>query len=281
MKKSVRKTERPSNSRPSKSIGTAKNEDEGKDQYFSRAVSKALEVLELLQVSSSPLALNEIASKIKLSKTSAFRLLKTLEVSGYIALDGRGQYRLAPGARAITPAYLVDKTVRLGQPVLYALSCELSETATLAMLFSNRIEVIAVVESPQVIRMSNVVGHILPPNASSLGKLITAFQSDEQRGHLLRSFKIYRFTEHTITDQKQLNREYEAIRSQSYAVDREECDIGGVCFSVPVLGAAGTVSLAISVSMPKVRIRDARHEADIVAALRSAADQLAKSLAEG
>jgi hypothetical protein len=45
----------------------------GKDQYFSRAVSKALETLEVLQAGGGPMALNEVAQRLQLSKTSTFR----------------------------------------------------------------------------------------------------------------------------------------------------------------------------------------------------------------
>jgi DNA-binding IclR family transcriptional regulator len=249
---------------------------DGRDKYFSRAVSKALEVLEFLQTESNALSMNEIAQRLQLSKTSAFRLLRTLETTGYVALDGRGHYKLAPGIHAVTPTQWLGKLVRVAMPHMQALNLELTETVSLAALFENRVEVVAVVESPHDIRMSNVVGHILPPNASSLGKVITALQPPVQRERLLRSFKIYRFTDLTITDQKDLNREYENIRLQKFAVDREECAPGGVCFSVPIFGAGGQVSAAISLSMPKTRLSGSEQEKLIIIALRATADQLAK-----
>jgi DNA-binding IclR family transcriptional regulator len=258
----------------------AKNTEKplGQDKYFSRAVSKALEALEFLQIESNSLALNEVALRLKLSKTSAFRLLRTLETTGYVMLDGRGQYKLAPGIHAVTPTQGLGKLVRIAMPHLHALNLETTETASLAALFENRIEVVAVVESPHDIRMSNVVGHILPPNASSLGKVITSFQPQIQRERLLRSFKIYRFTDHTITDQKELNREYENVRLQRFAIDREECAPGGICFSVPIFGPGEQVSAAISLSMPKTRLKDAEHEKSIIAALHNTADQLTLDL---
>ena len=70
----------------------AKSTDEprSRDKYFSRAVSKALEVLEILQTDSNALSMNEIAQRLELSKTSAFRLLRTLElqVGGVEVGDG-------------------------------------------------------------------------------------------------------------------------------------------------------------------------------------------------
>ena len=40
----------------------------GKDQYFSRAVAKALQTLEVLQAGNGPMALNEVAQRLQLSK---------------------------------------------------------------------------------------------------------------------------------------------------------------------------------------------------------------------
>jgi len=250
-----------------------------KDKYFSRAVSKALEVLEFLQTEGTSLQMNEIALRLKLSKTSTFRLLHTLETLGYVTSDGRSRYILSPGIHAVTPTQWVGKLVKVASPYLQALNMELAETASLAALFDNRVEVVAVIESPHVIRMSNVLGSILPPNASSLGKVIAAFQAPEQREKLLRSFKIYRFTEHTITDQRTLSQEYERIRQQKYAIDREECTYEGVCFSVPVFDPAGQVSSAISVSVPKSRVRDSEYEGQIIAALHRTAERLKQDLA--
>ncbi len=253
-------------------------ETDGHDQYFSRAVGKALEVLELLQAELTPLSMNEVAQRIQLSKTSAFRLLRTLQTIGCVVEDSRGQYKLAPGVHAVTPTQWLGKLRRAGVPHLQALRRELGETATLAVLFDNRVEVIEVVESLHLIRMSNASGQILPPNASSLGKVITAFQPLEQREKLLRSFGTYRFTEYTITDQNKLNQEYESVRLQKFAIDREECAYDGICFCVPLFGATGQVSAAISTSMPKTRLRDAEHERAIIATLQSAAGQISLDL---
>lgn len=262
--------------RPAKS---AEEKDAGgRDQYFSRAVSKALEVLELLQAEEAPLAVNEISRRIQLSKTSTFRLLRTLQTLGSVTVDGRGQYKLASGIHAVTPTQWLSKLLRAANPHLRTLCIELGETVSLAALFDNRIEVIDVVEGAQVIRMSNVIGHILPPNASSLGKAITAFQPPAMREKLLRSFGRYRFTEHTITDQKDLHQEYDRIQQNRYAVDREECAYDGICFCVPVFGANGQVSAAISTSLPKMRLRDREHEDLIIAKVRETAELLAADL---
>lgn len=247
-------------------------------QYLSRAVSKSLKVLELLQSARSPMALNEIARRIQLSKTSTFRLLRTLEAAGCLVAAGAGEYRLAPGIYSVVPTLWLARLLRLATVRMQELNASLRETVSMAALFDNRVEVVAVIESPQTIRMSNVVGHILPPNASSLGKVITAFQTQEQREKLLRSYGFWRFTERSITDPAQLQEEFQRVQANKFATDREECVPDGICFGVPVFNAAGEVNVALSASLPKMRVRDREHEKAIVAALRAAAEKISADL---
>jgi len=159
-------------------------------QYLSRAVAKSVEILELLQ---EPMGLNEVARRIKLSKTSAFRLLCTLESSGYLVQSGEGRYNLVPEIHRVASSRFLIRLLQTATPLMCDLSRTLRETVSLAALFENRVEVIAMEESPEPL-MSNVIGHILPPNASSLGKVVTTFQSEERREKLIRSYGLYRFT---------------------------------------------------------------------------------------
>ena len=256
-----------------KSVESAKKSSGG-SQYLSRAVSKSLKVLELLQSARSPMGLQEIARRIQLSKTSTFRLLRTLEAAGCLVAVGSGEYRLAPGIHSVVPTLWLARLLRVATVRMQELNNQLRETVSLAALFDNRVEVVAVIESPQIIRMSNVVGHILPPNASSLGKVIAAFQSHEQREKPLRSYGFWHFTEHSITDPAKIQAEFSRVLAEKFATDREESVPDGICFGVPVFNPSGEVNVALSASFPKMRVRDREHEKAIVAALRATAENI-------
>lgn len=244
------------------------------DRYFSRAVAKSLRVLEVMQSTASAMSLHEIAGCIELSKPSTFRLLKTLDASGCITSIGTGKYQIAPELHSVVPALWLARLLRVATVRIQEVNRALLETVSMAALFDNRIEVVAVVDSPQVIRMSNVVGHILPPNASALGKVITAFQIEERREKLLRSYRLWQFTEHTITDRTKLDEEFQRVKVETLATDREESVPGGICFAVPVYNIGGEVNVALSASLPKMRVRDQDHEKAIIAALRLASKKI-------
>lgn len=220
------------------------------------------------------MGLQEIAKRVQLSKTSTFRLLRTLEAAACLASSESGEYRLAPGMRSIVPTIWLARLLRVAEAHMLELNKSLRETVSLGALFDNRVEVVSVFDSPEIIKMCNVVGHIVPPNASSLGKVIAAFQSQEQREKLFRSYGFWHFTEKSITDRAKLEEEFRQICADGYATDREESVPGGICFGVPVFDPAGEVHVALSTSVPKMRVRDNSIEKGIVAALRATAEKI-------
>jgi DNA-binding IclR family transcriptional regulator len=253
-------------------------ERERRGKYFSKVIGKALDIIAILRSSAQPLSLNELTLRLELAKSSVFRILHTLEVSGYIDRDAAGRYTVAAELRAWAPGKLRTALVDAAMPSLKELSREFGETVSLAMRFENRVEVIATLESPHLIRMGNTVGRIVPPHASSLGKAVAAFQPEEVRDRLVRSYGIHRFTEHTVTDEVELKRQFELVRSRGYSTDEEESVLEGCCFGTPVLDAAGDAVAAISVSSPKTRIRDERLQKRLIAALRRAAANVARDV---
>ena len=248
------------------------------DKYFSKVIGKALDLIAILRASPQPLSLNELTLRLELAKSSVFRILHTLEVSGYIERDVTGRYTVAADLRAWAPGQLRLALIDVAMPALRELNREFGETVSLAMRFENRVEVIGTIESPHLIRMGNTVGRIVPPHASSLGKSVTAFQSEEVRDRLVRSYGIHRFTEHTVTDEVELKHEFELVRSRGYSTDEEESVLDGCCFGAPVLDAHGDAIAAISVSAPKTRISDEQLRKRLLAALRRVTDRVAADL---
>lgn len=250
-------------------------DSERDDKYFSKVIGKALDILAILRAASQPLSLNELTLRVGLAKSSVFRMLHTLEVSGYIARDAAGRYNVSASVRAWAGDQFLADLIEVAQPVMRELIKEFRETVSLAMRFENRIEVVASIESPQLIRMGNIVGRILPPNASSLGKAISAYQPEAVRERLIRSYGINRFTAHTIMDEVELKAEFDRIKERGYSIDAEESVLEGRCFGAPVFAPKDEVFAALSISTPKMRVKDKQVEARLVAAVLRGTEQIA------
>jgi DNA-binding IclR family transcriptional regulator len=249
-------------------------------KYYSRAVAKSIEVLDVLSASPQPLSLHELAALVKLTKTSLFRLLYTLEIEGAVLKDAAGRYSLRSNPVKPVGRVHLEKVTTAGSAQLRDLVREFRETASLAFLFDNHIEVIAVVESPQIVRMGNTVGRILQPHASSLGKCITAFQSEARREHLIRSYGISPITPATIVDEQQLHAELDEIRTRGFGLDRAETCADGFCFGAPVLSPEGHAVAAISVSLPRQRLGTPAAQQKLIEAVKKAAAKVSAVLAK-
>ena len=72
-----------------------------KNLYLIPILSKALDVLELLERENAPVTLEDVYNKTQISKTSVYRILKTLVHRGYVAQAQNGAYRLVSRPRRL------------------------------------------------------------------------------------------------------------------------------------------------------------------------------------
>lgn len=76
--------------------------------YLIPILSKALDVIELLEQDNSPLTLEDVYQRTNISKTSVYRILKTLVHRGYLAQTPNGQYRLVSRPRRLCFGFAVQ-----------------------------------------------------------------------------------------------------------------------------------------------------------------------------
>jgi len=76
--------------------------------YLIPILSKALDVIELLEQDHAPLTLEDVYQKTNISKTSVYRILKTLVHRGYLAQNQNGQYRLVSRPRRLHFGFAVQ-----------------------------------------------------------------------------------------------------------------------------------------------------------------------------
>ena len=69
--------------------------------YLIPILSKALDVIELLEQNHAPATLEDVYQRTKISKTSVYRILKTLVHRGYVAQAQNGSYRLVSRPRRL------------------------------------------------------------------------------------------------------------------------------------------------------------------------------------
>jgi DNA-binding IclR family transcriptional regulator len=246
------------------------------DQYYLRSIGRALEVLDCFDGSAS-LALKDIGSATGLPESTLFRVLLTLEKHNYLRQAVDGTYQIAP---KLLYGWLIKQANALRdkvRPELERLANHFNETASMAYLYTDRIEVLDSVETFHEIRMSNRIGRVLPPHCSAMGKAITAFQDSTHAERILEVYGLSRRTDHTITDRALLFREFDQIRKAGVGCDREESILGGICYAAAIQTPGQPVVAALSLSTPVVRMTPER-EQETRTAVREAAIRIAQNL---
>jgi IclR family acetate operon transcriptional repressor len=261
---------RPKRARAEKSAGEPQ-------LYLSKAVARALDVLDCFSDRHPALSLKEIAQLVPMPESSLFRILVTLEARGYLDQNPDGSYQLSGKVLFGRLYECAERLRQVARPYLQQLATRFDETASLAYLFVDKIQVLDTVESLQTIRFTNTPGRVLPPHCSSLGKAITAFQPLEKMERILEVYGLFRRTEKSITDRGALLAEFEEIRRSGYACDREESVPGGVCFGAPVRAGDTPVVASVSLSVPVVRLTPER-ESEMIEAVRQTGREIALAL---
>ena len=148
----------------------ATSRQERAERYTIEAVANALAILGAI-VGRDALGLGEAAEIAGVSKSTAYRLLATLEGAGLVERLPEGGYR--PGIEAVRWASrLLDQldVRRVASPLLRRLRDDVGETVNLAILRDGSLVYVDILESPSPFRMADSVGAIAPIHATALGK---------------------------------------------------------------------------------------------------------------
>src|SRR5256885_4343673 len=134
-----------------------------------QSLDRALSLLDLISFSDHELTLGEIAGRSGLAKSTAHRLLRTLELRGFVARNPvSGSYR--PGLKNFRGFQ--------GGPLVHRALADLAErsgeTANLGTLAGAMVLYVDRADSPQALRWQLGVGERVPVHCSGLGKAILA-----------------------------------------------------------------------------------------------------------
>ena len=244
-----------------------------------QSVDRALSILEIL-ARSGECGVTEIAAALAVHKSTAFRLVTTLEQHGLVEqVEGRGKYRLGVGLLRLAGATSARlDVVQEARPLCKQLAAATGETVNLAPLSGNSALYLDQVAGSSALQTHNWVGQHIPLHATSNGKVLMAWLGTAELGDLLGRLPSY--TDQTITNKAALRKQLEVVREQGYAVAVDELEVGLTAIATPVRNAHGDVICSMSVSGPTFRLPPERVE-EVLPLLIEAADELSHRLGWG
>lgn len=225
------------------------------------AVAKAVAVLGAFgRDAGTGLGVSELARRAGLSKSTAFRLLATLEESGAVERAGTS-YRLGPLIHGMTDPAADPGTERVRElltPWLIQLYTATKHTVHMAMLDGPQVVYLNKLHGPQAAPAPSRIGGRAPAFCTAVGKALLAHEGELAEQVL--AGPLPRWTHGTITDPQALRAELDEVRRAGVAHDREEIQPGLTCIASAVMGPDGGPVAALSVSGPTRAFDPRAHE---------------------
>ena len=218
-----------------------------------QSVARAAAILFAVAGGEHGLSRKDISRVAGLSTQTTYHLLHTLSEAGLVTRGDNGHYvlglrigSLAEGfRRQLGGASQIAALVR-------AIARDTGETTYAAKWINGEVVSVDIVRGRHHIHALELPpGFAEDAHARAGGKVLLAFATDEMREEYFRTHSLRRRTPNTTISIKALNSQFDAIRSQHYAVENEEFAPGLSCVGVPL--DKGISPYAIGVSAPTER----------------------------
>lgn len=241
-----------------------------------QSVDRALRILDVL-ARLGEAGVTEIAGELGVHKSTAFRLVATLEAHDLVQqTEDRGKYRLGMGLVRLagSSAARLD-VVQEARPVCRRLAAECGETVNIAVLAERAALYVDQVAGGSGLTSHNWVGQHIPLHATSNGKVLLCELERAEVDRLVGRLPAY--TERTITRRSALHEELARVREQGWAVAADELEAGLTAIAAPLRSAHGEVVASMSVSGPSLRLPEERVR-EVVPVLAAAALEVSRQL---
>jgi DNA-binding IclR family transcriptional regulator len=221
-----------------------------KTRQLAPALSRGIQILELLASTTSGLSLTAIANELKLAKSTVFGLCTTLLSANLIERTSDGSFRL--GLRVVDYA-----NARIGSSNL---SSEFHSVWDSLGVFRQEAIVMSVLDGADVVylvcRNSSLplgvtfkVGMRLPACSTATGKALLATLSNNEIRALYKGHKFARLTKNSVTSVDALIRQLGEVRKTGVSIDDGEtrehmCSFGAAVYDSGSQAAVAGVAIS-------------------------------------
>ncbi|MFY9328245.1 MAG: IclR family transcriptional regulator [Georgfuchsia sp.] len=224
-----------------------------KDGELSRSSLRALEIFEAFRDARRPLSLTEIARLTNMPISTCHGVFKALEQRGFLYFDSaRNAY---PTRRLFILAEEIndhDPIISRLAPALMKMRDKVDETVILGIRHGDSVIYLLVLESSQAIRYSGKAGGRTSIHSSSIGKVILGAMQPDALDAWLRSAKLNKITEHTITSTTRLKADLFASKARGYYVTYGENVSEVMAVAAPL--KIGTTTFGVAIAGPLQRL---------------------------
>lgn len=216
-----------------------------------KAVTRAMDIINLIALSSRPLTITEVSESLRIPKTSTFEILYTLVEERVLDIADEHIRSFQLGLRLFEISLSALSSTNLleaARPILHDLNKKTGETVLFAVEDNNEMVFLYKVDGSAFLLVSVKLGTRVPMHCTAIGKAVLAALSEEKIRLYLKKSKIKKITENTLTNFRDLKKDLEETRERGFSIDHQENIDDVVCVGAPIYSYLGSVVAGMSIT---------------------------------
>jgi IclR family transcriptional regulator, pca regulon regulatory protein len=219
------------------------------DPSFIEAIARGLDVIRSFDARRPSMSLSEVATAADLARPTARRILRTLELLGYVRVSAAG-YSLTPRVLDLGQAYVQALGLwDIARPHMRALVARTHESSSIAQLDGSDIVYVARVAVPKIVALAVVIGTRFPAPPTSLGKVLLAGLSPAELDRTLGLPSRSQVRARWQPTRSELDAVLRDVRAKGWALTDEQLAHGIRSIAAPLRDGEGRVVAALNVTV--------------------------------
>ncbi|SCU87602.1 Transcriptional regulator IclR family [Cupriavidus necator] len=254
-------------------------QESAQDKYIVPGLERGLRLLAEFSSRERTLSAAELARRLKVPRSTVFRLLATLEMMGFVErTDGGREFRLGMAVLRLGFDYLASlELTELGRPLLDRLRDEIHYPCNLVVRDGRSIVYVAKSMASRPFASTVNVGTRLPAHATVLGRVLLEDLSLAELRALYPEERLEVYSESTPRTVEELYDMVQRDRQRGYVLHEGFFEASISTIAAPVRDRSGKVVAALGATIPASRI-DPDQLDNVVEQVRRAAAELSSLL---
>jgi DNA-binding IclR family transcriptional regulator len=250
------------------------------ERYLVPALMRGFAILEALTRDPREATLSEIANKLGVTRSSAYRLLYTLEHLGYVAHDARTKkYALASQVLHLGYGYLASRDlVEVAMPHLVRLRDRSGWSAHLGERHGREVVYLARVPTRRSIASTVHIGTRLPAHATTMGRVLLSGLASEDVCELYRDNPTSHYNGKGPAKLSELLAQLNEDRANGFVMQNSGYEPGIASIAAPIRDMTGQIIAAINISAVALLTSEAELNGPLKAEVLATAAAISRDL---
>ena len=221
-----------------------------------QSFSRSIDVLQIISDQDRAIIFTDILKKSDLTRPTLYRILSSLEEEGLVHKTNSKHYKLGSRLISLAQNALAQFDIRrIAYSALSKLRDETGETVHLAIRSRDMMVYVDKFESKEIVRMTSMVGTLIPFHSSSVGKAYLSGIDQNQLNKILENLKFLPQTPQASENLNKIYKDIELTKKNGYSFDNEENENGIICFGANIKDNSSFPVASVSVSIPTFRLK--------------------------